>query len=259
MNNMNLQKLLAENMLRFGSKNLDSNAKRKLKRLAEQGETQRVAPFSNYPYMLSKIALPTGQTMIPITTMPVDDALVFVTPQWKAGVVQSTVKIDNSTIYGLIGAKFITKLGVDMRVGNLIIGNAVTTGVALENPTDSGVLYALVADAKAYVPFGATDPASESYNLNQALQQAPSNITAYEPLKVTSYVEAAQQLHSICTNGAKVELSKETRLYNIIKFVDVLVAAGKIPKKTADIESKNPYAILTMKPSAPAPAATVQP
>ena len=85
-----------------------------------------------------------------------------------------------------------------MRSGNLIIGNAVTTGATLENPTDSGVLYALVADAKAYVPFGETDPASESYNINQALQKAPSTITAYAPLKVTSYVEAAQQLYSIC-------------------------------------------------------------
>ena len=34
---MNLQKLLAENMLRFGSKNLDSKAKRTLNRLVEQG------------------------------------------------------------------------------------------------------------------------------------------------------------------------------------------------------------------------------
>lgn len=33
---MNLQKVLAENMLRFGSKNLDSTAKQKLKRLTEQ-------------------------------------------------------------------------------------------------------------------------------------------------------------------------------------------------------------------------------
>lgn len=55
---MNLQKLLAENMLRFGSKNLDIKAVRALKRLVEQGATTQPVTIE-YKQTYN---LPTGQS-----------------------------------------------------------------------------------------------------------------------------------------------------------------------------------------------------
>lgn len=241
---MNLQKLLAENMLRFGSKNLDTKAKQKLKRLAEQ--TAVLNTWINWPQLLGKTPI-SGPAKMYSLASPKDEAIIFITQNWmppSAGtgnqtLNQSEIKIDNRTLYGLIGSKWLYPKTPDMAMGgNLIIGNAVTPGTSPSTATDSGVLYALVASAKPNnQPF-------DNFLLNQDLSTLKSTVYNFVALKTTSYVESVQQIYSIFMNGAAVKQGNVVDL--TIDCVNQLVAAGKVPAKPATLTG-NGYSILTMK------------
>jgi hypothetical protein len=235
-----MKNTLAENMLRFGSKNLDAKAVAAIKKLAEQAVAPELGNWINYPVYLGKYK-PKNDNKLVAMAVPPTSVVVFIKPASNIDLSDQS-KFDGVTLSGITGRKYI--LGIGLTSDQVIFGNSAAGTVGAPQ---AGPFTIVRVNAKPAPTFNSAAAPGEP---NPSGQEITSGMNTYPTTIIKSvqprndYAGFAKDLWTVLTNAAPVKLDNSIIEY-ILPITMNFVKANIVKAPTPEELKMNAYTLLT--------------